>query len=90
MDIIGAVSVLVMPFIVKWVTDFAKNMNGIPLMAWRITVIRAIVAVLSLVGAVLTQMIGEGELDPGLVETAALAVLNAGIATWYYLKTKQV
>lgn len=88
MDIIGAISIVAMPFVVKGVTNWAKQLASIPLMTYRVTIVRAIVAVLSVVGAILSQWIGETQLDPELVQTAALAVLNAAVATWFYLKEK--
>jgi hypothetical protein len=79
---------IVMPFAVKYTTQFAKQLNGIPSSEHRIAIIRAIVLVLSLTGALLTQMIGEGKVDPTLVETTVYGVANAGFATWLYLTQK--
>ena len=73
---------------VTYGTGIAKNIVNIPLPEYRKTIIRALLAVLALRGAVLTQWIGEGELTPGLVETAFFAVFNAVAATGIYFYRK--
>lgn len=87
---IEAVLALVAPFVVRYATSIVK---AVPMIAnaasWRIPVIRALVAVLSLIAAVLTQMLGEGEVDPALVDTAVLTVFNAAVATWLYARSKK-
>lgn len=87
---VEAILVTVSPLIVTWLTSFIKQLNGIPLLAYRVTVVRAIVAVLSLVAAVLSQMIGEGTVAPDMIETAVLTVLNAVVATAIYFGQKWV
>jgi len=83
--------VVVMPFIVKALTGVVKNIGPIPMLGYRVMIIRAIVAVLSLVGAILTVLVGDmaaGDIDPALVETAVLTVVNAVVATWWYVRGK--
>lgn len=84
-----AFMVVAMPFIVKALTDVVKKVGPIPMLDYRVTIIRAIVAVLSLLGALLTVIVGDvavGDIDPGLIETAILTVVNAAVATWWYLR----
>jgi len=88
MEFISIASIAVMPFIVKYVTAFSKQLAGIPMLAYRVAIVRALVAIFSLAGAVLTQTIGEGEVTADMVETTVLTILNAGVATWLYLRTK--
>lgn len=84
--------VVVMPFIVKVLTQWTKQIRPIPsLNGHRILVVRAIVAVYALGGAILTVLVGDmpaGEIDPSLIETAVLSVFNAVVATWLYLRKK--
>jgi len=81
---------LVMPFLVAGSTQAVKGVRAIAMAAsWRVPVIRAIVAVLSLVGAILTASIDGGTIGEGMVETTALTVFNAVAATFIYFKTKR-
>ena len=90
MELAGIFSVIVMPWLVKWTTGKIKEVGPIPVMAYRVAIIRAIVAVLSLLGAVLSVWVGDlHEIDGALVETAALAIFNALMATWLYFGKKQ-
>lgn len=87
---IELIMVVAMPFLVKISTGAVKQLGVIAnAAAWRVPVIRAVVAVFSLIGAILTASIGEGTLEPGMVETTAYTVLNAGVATWLYWRSKQ-
>jgi hypothetical protein len=89
MELAGIFSVIVMPWLVKWTTGKVKEIGPIPMLAYRVAIVRAIVAVLSLAGAVLSVTIGDlNEVDGALVETAAIAVFNALMATWLYLGKK--
>lgn len=83
-----ALIMLASPFIVKGVTGWAKNLGAIPYADYRVAIVRAIVAVLAVVTAVLAQWIGEGTLEPGLIETAVYAVAAAAVSTWLYVKEK--
>jgi hypothetical protein len=90
MDLIGALSMLAMPFVVKFVTNYAKQLSLIKFADYRIAIIRAVVALLSLVGALLSQAIGDGAVvGSDLIGTTFLTVVNAGVATWLYLKGKE-
>ena len=92
---------VVMPYVVLYITNYVKNINLVDprldavsnvLTNYRVLAIRALVAVLALLGAILTVVVGDmsaEDIDPGLIETAVLSVLNAGIATWVYLKDKK-
>ena len=51
--------------------------------------VRAVVAVLSLIAAILTQMIGEGTVDTEMVETTVYTVVNAVLATALYLWSRK-
>lgn len=85
MELLGVFSVVVMPWLVKATTNYVKEIGPIPMLAYRVTVVRAIVAVLSLGGAVLSVTIGDlNEIDGALVETAFIAVFNAIMSTWLY------
>lgn len=87
MELLGLFSVVVMPWLVKATTNQVKELGPIPMLPYRITIVRAIVAVLSLFGAVLSVTIGDlNEIDGALVETAAIAVFNALVATWLYIR----
>ena len=86
---IETIMAVAMPFIVKSLTQFIKGVGPIPMLGYRVLIVRAIVAILSLLGAVGTILVGDmsgGDIDPGLIETAVLAVVNAGIATWLYMR----
>lgn len=87
---IESILVLVSPFVVRYATSIIKQ---VPLIAaangWRIPMVRAVVAILSLVAAVLTQAIGEGTVEPGMVETTVLTVINGAVATGLYLWAKR-
>ncbi len=90
MELIGIASVIVMPWIVKASTSYFKELGQIPMMAHRVLIVRAIVAVLSLLGAVLSLTIGDlNEIDGALIETTALAVFNALTATFLYYGNKK-
>lgn len=81
---------LVMPFLVAGSTQAVKGLSVIAnAAAWRVPVIRAIVAVLSLVGAILTASVDGGTIESGMVEATALTVFNAVLATFIYFKAKQ-
>lgn len=77
-----------MPVIVTNATSAVKRLKTIKLSDHRIAIIRAVVAVLSLLAAALSTMVGDGVFDQTLVETAVLAVFNAVGATalYYYAK----
>lgn len=81
--------VLAMPFAVKWLTGIAKEMGDVPSNENRVAIIRGIVALLSVVGAVLTQAIGEGQIDPSLIETSLYTIFAGGVATWMYVAEKR-
>lgn len=78
----------IMPVAVMWVTGIVKNVQPIPQQTNRVLWVRAVVAVLAVIGAILTQIAGGDVLNPGLVETAVLALFNAGAATWLYTSRK--
>lgn len=85
-----AILVLVAPVVVTMLTSAIKQVPVIVNAAgWRIPVVRAVVAVLSLIGAVLTQIIGEGTVEPEMVETTVYTVFNAVAATALYLWAKK-
>lgn len=88
MEFISILSVVVMPFAVKYVTAFSKQLAGIPMLSYRVAIVRALVAIFSLAGAILSQSLGEGQVSADMVETTVLTVLNAGVATWLYLRGK--
>lgn len=78
----------VVPSLVMALTSKLKTAEGVVQSANRITIVRGLVALLSLGGALLTVSIGEGELDANLVETSVLAIVNGCVATWIYFRTK--
>lgn len=86
---IEAIMIVASPFIVTGITSLTKNISVILNSGIRITLVRAIVAVLSLITAILSQAIGEGTLDPSLIDTTVMTVVNAGVATFLYLATKK-
>ena len=86
---IESLLIMASPFIVKSVTNVTKNLSAILTSGNRKTLVRAVVAVLSLVTAVLSQAIGEGTVTPELIDTTVLTVVNAGVATFLYLSTKK-
>jgi len=86
MEVITLIIAAVTPVAVTWVTGVAKQLGTLPTADNRVLWIRAIVAVLAVVGAVLTQLAGGSVLEPGVVETAILALFNAGAATWLYTR----
>jgi len=86
--ILEAILVLAMPFAVKFITGYAKEMGEVPTHPDRVTIIRGVVALLSLIGAVLTQIIGEGQIDPSMVETSLYTIFSAGVATLLYFREK--
>lgn len=87
---IEAILALAAPFVVRYATSAIKVLPTISnAAAWRIPLVRAVVAVLSLLAAVLTQMIGEGTVEPGMVETTVYTVFNAVVATALYLWSKK-
>jgi anti-sigma factor RsiW len=89
MELIGLFSVVVMPWLVKGATSYVKQVGPVPMLPHRVLVVRAIVAVLALAGAVLSVWLGDlNQVDGALVETAALAVFNALVATWLYVSEK--
>lgn len=82
-------SVAVMPWLVTHTTQYLKALKPVPMLEHRVLIVRAIVAVLSLFGAVLSVTIGDlNTVDPALIETAALTVFNALVATWLYVGKK--
>lgn len=86
---IGAILVVASPFAVKYVTNIIKEFPVIlPTNGWRVSAIRAIVAILSLIAAILTQAIGEGTFDPAMIETTVLTVINGVVATALYFYFK--
>lgn len=89
---IEAILAVAMPFAVKYSTSIVKNIGPIPMLSYRVLIIRAVVAILSLSGAILTVVVGdlpEGSIDPGLVETVVFTTINASVATWLYFKSKK-
>lgn len=88
---IEAVIALVAPVAVTTLTSVIKKAPQIAGAAGlRVPIVRAVVAVLSLIAAVLTQMIGEGTVEPGMVETTVYTVFNAVVATaLYFWATKK-
>lgn len=88
MELLTPIIGLAMPFAVLFVTNFAKKLSTFSLSSNRIVMVRGLVALLSLVGALLTQLIGGETLDPGVAETLILTIWNGAIATFVYLKTK--
>jgi len=84
---IESLLVLASPFIVTAVTGVTKKLSAIVNSGHRITLVRAVVAVLSLVTAILSQTIGEGTVTTELIDTTVLTVVNAGVATMLYMKT---
>jgi hypothetical protein len=87
--LVEAILVTVSPFIVTWVTSYTKQLGSIPTLPYRVALVRAGVAVFSLLAAVLSQMIGEGTVTPDMIDTAVFTVLNAVIATFLYWYGKQ-
>ena len=86
---LSAILVIASPFAVKYATNLIKHFPAIlPKNGWRVPVVRVIVAILSLVAAVLTQALGEGTVDPALVETSVLTVINGVVATGLYFYFK--
>lgn len=88
MIVIEGLLVLAMPFAVKYATGFAKNLGNLPVNEHRVAIIRGIVALLAVVGAILTQALGEGQLDPTLLETSIYTIFNGVFATWLYISEK--
>lgn len=89
MELVGLVSVVVVPFLVKSATSYFKELGPIPMLPYRVLVVRALVALLALAGAVLQVTLGELDaVDGALVETAMLTVFNALVATWLYVSKK--
>lgn len=84
-----AAFVIALPFAVKYITSFAKNMGEVPTSDNRVVIIRGIVALLSLAGAVLAQAVGDGELDPSFVETSLYTIFAGVTATLLYLREKR-
>ena len=76
---------LVMPFLVTGAAGIIKTMPIISGAAWRITAIRGVVAVLSLIGAILTQITGGPEVDISTLDTTLLTAVNGVAATAIYL-----
>ena len=85
---IATVSMIAMPFIVKYVTNIIKMLPVLPKNGWRVPALRAVVAVLSLLGAIGSQMLGEGIVDNTLIETTLLTAVNgvAATALYFYFK----
>jgi len=87
---IELISVLAMPFIVKAVTGVAKNLQALPQGDWRVAAIRGVVALLSLSGALLTQLIpGSDGIDISMMETTLLTIVNGVAATALYFYSKR-
>lgn len=82
---------IVSPFVVSYASQVIKVIPVIASAAgWRVSAIRAVVALLSLTGAVLTQVIGGPEVDISLIETTLLTVVNGVAATAiYYFATRK-
>jgi len=87
MDVVTLMVAAVTPAIVTAVTGYIKKLGTLPIADNRVLWIRAIVAVLALIGAGLTQVVGGEALDGGLVEAAILALFNAAAATWLYTRS---
>jgi hypothetical protein len=88
---IETIALVLTPIIVAGITQLVKTLPIIAAASLRVPIIRAIVAVLSLITAIMLLILGDithEEFDPGLVETAVLAVFNALSATgiWYFTK----
>lgn len=75
-----------MPVVVSSGTNWIKKLKTINLSSNRVFWIRAVVAVLALVGATLTFMVDGTPVDPSLIETVLLALFNAAAATWLYTR----
>ena len=88
METIMILLAAVMPTIVMKATNSIKELRQIKLSGSRVMWIRAVVAVLSLVGAILTYLVGGAEVDGSLIEAAIVAVVTAGVTTYQYSKTK--
>lgn len=86
---IESLIILASPFVVKGITSWVKTLGALPVHDYRVSIIRAIVAILALTSAVLAQWLGEGALEAGSIETTLYAVATAGVATWLYLKEKR-
>ena len=82
---------VVMPFLVTVTTGGIKSLPVLTGIAWRVAAIRGVVAILSLIGAVLTQVIGGPEVDISMVETTLLTAVNGVAATgiYFFLKYKK-
>ena len=88
MEVATLMLAAIMPVAVTWATNYVKQIKPLPEADNRVLWVRAAVAVLAVLGAVLTQVAGGAVVDGGLVETAILAVFNAGMATWLYQNRK--
>jgi len=85
MELIMVLMVPVTAYVVKIITGKLKTMGTIPTADNRVAIIRGLVAILSLVGAVLTQYIGGSAIDSATLETLVLTVMNGLLATGMYL-----
>jgi hypothetical protein len=78
-----------MPFIVTLVTGVTKQVSLFANSSHRVAMIRGLVALFSLLGAILTTAIGEGTLDNGMIQASFLAIFNGVVATWFYFYSKK-
>ena len=78
------ITAVVMPFLVTGVAGSIKGLPVIAGAAWRVAAIRGVVAILSLIGAVLTQVAGGPAVDISMVETTLLTAVNGVAATAIY------
>lgn len=76
------------PYLIKKSTDVVKKYQAIEKSNQRVLLIRMIVAILAVVGSVLTAIIGEGVFDPTLLEGALIAIFNFVVATALYYGDK--
>lgn len=86
MEIATLLITAVMPVIVSYSANIVKQLQAVKLADNRVLIIRALVAVLAVIGSGLSAWVGDTVFDAGLVEIAVLAVFNAGAATWLYLR----
>lgn len=89
METIVLMSAAIMPFAVQKITELLKQIRIISWSQHRVLWVRALVCVLSLLGSVLTFMIGGSEVESTFVENAVLAIFTASVATIQHLNTKK-
>lgn len=93
MPFIEVILVMVIPAVIAGMTQLIKNLPVIAAASLRVPIIRAIVAILSLLSAVMLLLVGDityEDFDPGLIETAVLASFNALVATGVWIASKKL